>query len=138
MALSDRLISKIDATLARLSVAPKAAYKRTRVYVGGDALIGHGGSSTVTDTALSPPPALFSPGDGSARELFGDDAVGLADLVAIVSSTAISAAEYENKSLTIVLNDGVASEEYEIVKSQPYFLEGRAVAQALLLQIRRR
>lgn len=138
MALADKLIKKVDATLAKLAVSPKPAYKRVRVASGGDSLLGKGGTVTITDTLISPTPAFVSPGDGSVRELLGDTAVSLGDLVCISSVTGLSPTELETESLTIALKSGSDVDEYDIVKHQPYFIDGQTVATLLVLRIRKR
>lgn len=129
MATAASIVKKIDAVLKKVSVIPGPVYKRVRTMVGGDALLGIGGTIVTTDTLFIPPPAIFSADDPSIREFYQSGAVEVGDLVCFASPTSVTPSDLVSKGLSIV----TAGVDYKIVGYTPYHFGNAVVMYAIRL-----
>lgn len=140
MSLADRLINKLDPLLKKYNVTERVVYKREYTVVGGDELIGRGGTRTYEDTALDPQPMVvplsINFGNKARNNVFvvnGEMAV-VGDLIVYLSSTSITRDELLNTNLTIVFKLDTSEEEYHIVTYEPAVVIGKAVYYKSLLR----
>jgi hypothetical protein len=118
MSRADSLIAKVNSSLRKVSPPDRTAYKRVLARTG-DSLIGRT-VATHTDTLLDPQPYFHRVGrehlpgghalsetviDGSNKTVIADD------WEFVLSPTAISLQDLQNKDVVIVLKDAAGSEE---------------------------
>lgn len=136
MSRATGIIKKLDNALKRFNPVDVTIYKRLNVSTGGDTLIGRPGSTSYTDTLLTPQPMYQRLG----RNMVGDSApsqqidvgnnttrIG-ADYQIIFSPTSITTDELDNDSITYVFKDASGNEEiYHLTDYEPVALTGQAV-----------
>lgn len=135
---STTLVSKVNAALNKLSPSDRDVYKRVYSRTGGDSLLGVGATVTATDTLLSPKPAIFDITQDDIARMAGTTKVQINDQLMIVSSSALSRTDLENKELSIALKHGSIVEEYSIVGCTVAPYQGVAIAFSVILRSKRR
>jgi hypothetical protein len=131
------LIKKLDNTLKRFMPMERKVYKRVVTRTGGDDLIGRPGSVTSVDTLLDPQPyyEAMQRGGGSqdvARldmAIANTKATSLSDYEFLISPTAMTRAELNNRNVFLVLKDASGNAEVlEILPDKNYAFDNTVVA----------
>lgn len=126
--------SSIDNALTYLAGATpvRVAYKRIITTSGGDSLLGISGTTTHTDTQLTPQPVFTQLGDRASVLSAGNLVLAATDFEFTVSSSALAISDVETPNMTIVLKGpGSVVEEFRILGYNPAMLQGNYIAYTL-------
>lgn len=137
--MSAAIVNRLDAVMRRLRLTDRAIYKRVHSRTGGDPLIGSSGTESYLDTLLDPQPKLSLAGR-SERVLGGSEKVVQdADYALLVSPSAMTVGDFQNKDVTLVLKDAAGKEEeLQILSVGSTVVFGGVVAFKVLAKGRKR
>jgi hypothetical protein len=127
MALSDSIIKRMDAALRRVGPMRRDVYKRVITRTGGNDLIGRAASITTADTKLNPQPFYMDNGGSEMLVSTGGD-VQATDYTFVMSPTAMTLAEVQNKNTFLLLKDSAGNiEMLRITSYEPTDFQGAVV-----------
>lgn len=127
MSRADALLAKTNSLLNKYGpFNGRTVYKRVITRTGGDDLIGRPGTVTTSDTKLTPQPYFARAGKRNVvvdNTRFQDVITGVGNQTVqvyemLISVTALSEAEIENKNIVLVFKD--SSNNEEIVRIEDY------------------
>lgn len=142
MARVDAIVAKVARVMARLNVCDRPAYKRTVTRTGGDPLTGRGVQVVSQDTLLNPQPVVSPTSAANQLQLSGDGLSQVGAKYILVSASALSRAEVEDPTLSIVFKgtpgNAGAEEVLYIVAFTASLMQGTDIVFELVLSSKKR
>lgn len=124
MSRGTSLLAKVNSTLRKFTPLTYSVYKRTITRAGGNDLIGRAGTTTNVDTLLDPQPfyenvsrkALSGGRDRTEVVATTSTERTLADYRLLMSPSAMTLAEIQNRNVMLVFKDNTTGTEVELLQ----------------------